>query len=151
YAGKEADWTQVARELNTDFVVEGTIQKLGARIRVMMQVFRAGDQRVVHSLRQDGEMDDLFALQDRVSDSVFTAFAPREQAHSQAAPPTRNQAAYELYLRGVERASHWVRTDAESAIELLTRVTEMDPAFTDAWGALAQVYHTISALFDPDP
>jgi serine/threonine protein kinase/tetratricopeptide (TPR) repeat protein len=152
YAGKETDWTQVARELNTDLVVEGTIQKMGKKIRVMLQVFRASDQRAIHSLRQDGEMDDLFALQDRVSDSVSEVFVPREkQSTAPAAAPTRNQAAYELYLRGLERASRWVRRDVESAVELLTRVTEMDPAFADAWGSLAQVYYTIFALYDPDP
>jgi eukaryotic-like serine/threonine-protein kinase len=152
YAGKETEWTQVARELNVDLVVEGTIQKMGGRIRVMLQLFRASDHRVIHSLRQDGDMDDLFALQDRIADSVSDVFAPQERHSSApAAPPTKNQAAYELYLRAVERASHWVRSDAESAVELLTRVTEMDPAFADAWGTLAQVCHTISAMYDSDP
>jgi len=152
YAGKEMDWTQAARELNVDFVVEGAIQKLGPRIRVMMQVFRASDHQVIHSLRQDGELNDLFALQDRVSDSAFEVFAPRDKkSDATAIPPTKNRAAFELYLRGVERASHWVRSDAESAIELLTRVTEMDPSFADAWGTLAQVYQTISSMYDEDP
>jgi tetratricopeptide (TPR) repeat protein len=152
YAGKETDWIQVSRELNTDLVINGVIQKLGKRIRVMLQVSRAGDQRVIHSLQRDGEMDDLFALQDRVLDSVSEVFVPREkQSPAPATPPTRNRAAFELYLRGLERASHWVRRDTESAIELLTRVTEMDPAFADAWGSLAQAYYSLFASFNPDP
>jgi len=108
YAGTEIDWTHVASELNTDFVVEGTIQKMGPKIRVMLQVCRSNDLQVIHSVRQDGEMDDLFGLQDRVSDSVSEKFAPtRRSAPASLAPPTKNPAAYELYLRGVERGSHW--------------------------------------------
>ena len=79
YAGAELDWTHVARELNTDLVVEGTIQKIGPKIRVMLQVCRSSDLQVIHSIRQDGGMDDLFGLQDRVSDSVSEKFVPTDR------------------------------------------------------------------------
>jgi len=151
YAAAELDWTHVARELNTDLVVEGTIQKIGPKIRVMLQVCRTSDLQVIHSIRQDGGMDDLFGLQDRVSDSVSEKFVPRNRnSPGSATPPTKNQAAYELYLRGIERGSHWTHTDLQSAIELLTRTTEMDPGFADAWAAMAQACHVIRSHYDAD-
>lgn len=151
YAGAELDWTQVARDLNTDLVVEGTIQKIGSKIRVMLQVCRISDLQVIHSIRQDGGIDDLFGLQDRVSDSVSEKFEPRDRISTvSSTSPTKNQAAYELYLRGIERGSHWTHTDLQSAVELLTRATEMDPGSADAWAAMAQACHLIRSHYDTD-
>ena len=147
YAAAELDWTHVARELNTDLIVEGTIQKIGPKIRVMLQVCRSSDLQVIHSIRQDGGMDDLFGLQDRVSDAVSEKFVPRDRSSpGSSTAPTKNHATYELYLRGIERGSHWTHTDLQSAIELLTRATEMDPGFADAWAAMAQACHDPLAL-----
>jgi tetratricopeptide (TPR) repeat protein len=97
-------------------------------------------------------MEDLFGLQDRVSDAVAEMFVPRDQGSREpAAPPTKNPLAYELYLRGVERSALWNRTDYQSAIELFVRATQLDPNFADAWARLAQAYHVIGAHFDDDP
>ena len=151
YAGAELDWTHVARELNTDLVVEGTIQKIGPKIRVMLQVCRSTDLQVIHSIRQDGGMDDLFGLQDRVSDSVSEKFVPTDRtSRGSTTSPTKNHAAYELYLRGIERGSHWTHTDLQTAVELLTRATEMDSGFADAWAAMAQACHMIRSHYDTD-
>jgi serine/threonine-protein kinase len=54
YAGTDIEWTQVARELNVDLVVEGTIQKMGARVRVLVQALQASDSRTLDSSKHDG-------------------------------------------------------------------------------------------------
>ncbi len=152
YKGTETEWAQVARDLNVDLVVEGTIQKMGAKIRVMVQAHRASDTRTLHSAKHDGDLDDLFGLQDRIADSVSDVFVPREHSRAQpAAPPTKNPLAYEIYMRALDRLAHWNKFDISSAIEMLSRVVELDPAFADAWGRLAQAYAHMGMHFDPDP
>ena len=152
YKGTETEWAQVARDLNVDLVVEGTIQKMGAKIRVLVQVQRASDARTLHSAKHDGDLDDLFGLQDRIADSVSDVFVPRDQSSARAAvPPTKNALAYELYLRAVDRLAYWNKFDVGSAIEMLNRVVELDPAFADAWGRLSQAYSQLAMHLDPDP
>jgi eukaryotic-like serine/threonine-protein kinase len=152
YKGTETEWAQVARDLNVDLVVEGTIQKRGAKIRVLVQAQRASDARTLHSAKHDGDLDDLFGLQDRIADSVSDVFVPRNQSSAQAAvPPTKSPLAFELYLRAVDRLAHWNKFDVSSAIEMLSRAVELDPGFADGWGRLAQAYAHMGMHLDPDP
>ncbi len=152
YSGSDVEWTQVARELNVDFVVEGSIQKAGPRVRVLLQVVQANGSVPVHSARHDGEMCDLFGLQDRIADSVSDVFVPRTIASAvPAVPPTKSPAAYELYLRAVDRLAQWNKFDITSAIGMLSRAVEMDANFADAWGQLAYACSQMGMHLDPDP
>lgn len=152
YKGTETEWGQAARDLNVDLVVEGTIQKMGAKVRVLVQVHRASDGQTLGSAKHDGDLGDLFGLQDRIADSVSDVFVPREQSGGlPAVSPTKNPLAFELYLRAVDRLAHWNKFDIGSAIEMLSRVVELDPGFADAWGRLAQAYSQMGMHLDPDP
>jgi serine/threonine protein kinase/tetratricopeptide (TPR) repeat protein len=152
YAGDEIDWARAARELNVDLVVEGTVQIVAGKIRVLVQAHRAVDSHTLASLKQDGDSSDLFALQDRLTDIVSDVFAPRQIGTTETrVPPTRHPGAFELYLRAVDRQVHVEKFDMASAIELLTRATELDPAFADAWGLLAQACAQMGAHLDADP
>jgi eukaryotic-like serine/threonine-protein kinase len=151
YAGKEVEWDQAARELNVDLVVEGVIQVMGAKIRVLVQAHRSSDSNTLASLREDGDSSDLFGLQDRLTDAVSDIFVPRQKRIDSPAPPTKHAGAYELYLRAVDRQVHVDKFEMTSAIEMLTRATELDPAFSDAWGLLAQACAQMGAHLDPDP
>ena len=152
YAADETDWAKVARDLNVDIVVEGTVQIMGGKIRVLVQVHRASDANNLASLKQDGESDDLFALQDRLSDIVSNVFDPQQRDNTEARqPPTKNAGAYELYLRAVDRQVHVDKFEMASAIELLLRATELDPTFADAWGLLAQACAQMGSHLDSDP
>jgi serine/threonine-protein kinase len=152
YAGTDTEWGKIAGELNVDLVVEGTIQKMGPKIRVLVQAHQASDSRTLHSSRHDGGAEDLFGLQDRIADSVSEVFVPRKDATVEPAiPPTANPMAYELYLRAVDRVFYLNKFDLGSAIEILIRVTDLDPNFADAWGLLAQAYSQMGQHLDPDP
>jgi serine/threonine protein kinase/tetratricopeptide (TPR) repeat protein len=152
YAGDENDWAKVARELNVDLVVEGTVQIAGGKIRVMVQAHRSSDSRTLASLKQDGDSNDLFALQDRLADSVSEIFVPRQRVSTETrVSPTKSPEAFELYLRAVDRQVHVDKFEMASAIELLTRATELDPAFADGWGLLAQACAQMGSHLDADP
>jgi serine/threonine protein kinase/tetratricopeptide (TPR) repeat protein len=151
YAGKEVDWGQAARELNVDMVVEGVIQIMGAKIRVLIQAHRSSDSHTLASLKEDGDANDLFGLQDRLTDAVSEFFVPREKQIVLQGPPTKHAGAYELYLRAVDRQVHVEKFEMTSAIEMLTRATELDPGFAGAWGLLAQACAQMGGHLDSDP
>ena len=153
YARGSAEWNQIGSELNVDMVGEGAIQKMGSRIRVTLQVWGLHDARVLHSFKVDGDMNDLFALQDRLSDSVFDGLVPRSRDKSSdlASPVARHPLAFELYLRAVDRTFCYSKIELLAAIEMLDRALELDPGFADAWGILAMVCCQIGTHLDPDP
>jgi TolB-like protein/tetratricopeptide (TPR) repeat protein len=147
----DAEWTRVARELNVEVVVHGVVLKQGSKVRVLSEVVRAADAETLHSAKHDGDLADLFGLQDRIADSISNVFAPpRSVAPEPAKAPTKNSRAYELYMRALDRMAHADRFDVEVATEMLRRAVELDPDFADAWGRLAEAYTQMGAHFDPD-
>jgi serine/threonine protein kinase/tetratricopeptide (TPR) repeat protein len=156
YAGNETDWAQIARELNVDLVVEGSIQKMGSHVRVLIQVWQFHHERPLHSAKLDGDMGDLFILQDQLADSVFDSLIPRAREKTSksvqlAALSTRHPLAFELYMRAVDRAIGFNRFELGAAAEMLGRAVDLDPDFTDAWGLLSTVCYHVGAHLDPDP
>ena len=153
YSKGNTEWSQVARELNVDMVAEGSIQKMGTRVRVLVQVWELREGRATHSDKIDGDMSDLFTLQDNLADSVFTALTPRKQEKSSSTdvPAARHPLAYELYMRAVDRSMCFNKFDLNNAIEMLERALEIDPDFAEAWGLLSIVCCQIGMHLDPDP
>jgi serine/threonine protein kinase/tetratricopeptide (TPR) repeat protein len=153
YARGGAEWNQIGSELNVDMVGEGAIQKMGTRIRVTVQVWGRHDARVLHSFKVDGDMNDLFDLQDKLSDSVFDGLVPRarEKSSDFASPVARHPLAFELYMRAVDRTLCYSKIELLAAVEMLDRAIELDPGFADAWGILAMICSQIGTHLDPDP
>jgi serine/threonine protein kinase/tetratricopeptide (TPR) repeat protein len=153
YAKGDTEWSQIARELNVDMVAEGSIQKMGTRVRVLVQVWELREGRATHSAKIDGDMGDLFTLQDNLADSVFTALSPRKRDKSSSTdvPAARHPLAYELYLRAVDRSMCFNKFDLLSAIEMLERATDLDPEFAEAWGLLSIICCQIGMHLEPDP
>jgi eukaryotic-like serine/threonine-protein kinase len=153
YAGKDVDWAQIARELNVDLVAEGSIQKMGPRVRVFVQVWELRDARAVHSAKFDGDMGDLFTLQDQLADSVFAALTPRgrDSSSENVSRVARHPLAFELYLRAVDKSLCYSKFELAAAIEMLDRALELDPRFGEAWGLLAGICVQMGTHLDPDP
>ena len=153
YSKGDTEWSQIARELNVDMVAEGTIQKMGTRVRIFVQVWELREGRSTHSAKIDGDMGDLFTLQDNLADSVFTALTPRkhEKSSSTDVPAARHPLAFELYMRAVDRSMCFNKFDLMAAIEMLERAIDLDPDFGDAWGLLSAVCCQIGMHLEPDP
>ncbi len=153
YAGKDVEWSQIARDLNVDLVADGSIQKMGARIRVLVQIWELRDSRALHSAKVDGDMGDLFSLQDNLADSVFDALTPRQRDKSSdtALSAARHPLAFELYLRAVDKSVCFSKFELTAAVDMLDRAVELDPKFADAWGLLANICCQIGSHLDADP
>src|SRR3984885_6204768 len=153
YSKGDTEWSQIARELDVDMVAEGSIQKMGTRVRIFVQVWELREGRSTHSAKIDGDMGDLFTLQDNLADSVFAALTPRKQEKSSSTdvPAARHPLAFELYMRAVDRSMCFNKFDLTAAIEMLERAIDLDPDFGDAWGLLSAVCCQIGMHLEPDP
>ena len=153
YAGQTADPLTVARELNVRYVVEGSVQKMGQQLRVHVQAIDALDGAVLCSSKHDGDVSGVFLLQDQISEALaqsLGAQVPSDDKKKEA-PPTRNAAAYELYLRAADRLVHLNKWDTATAIGMLRDAVKIDPDFSLAWARLAEACVLMASTLDPDP
>ena len=112
YKGKPVDIRQIGRDLNVKYVLEGSIQSLGERIRLTAQLIEAGSGSHVWSERYDRPADDLFALQNEITQTIAATLAGYEGAVAEAErsllrrKPPANLSAFDTYLLAMEAKRH---------------------------------------------
>jgi adenylate cyclase len=136
YKGRSVAVKQIGRELGVRYVLEGSLRKAGNRVRIVAQLIEAEHDRHIWTDRFEGNFDDIFDLQDRITESVATAIEPTlrlaeiERARSK---PTANLQAYDLCLRAMP---HLIRgatkRESEEALDLLAKAIQMDPNYSYA-------------------
>ncbi|HSC08642.1 MAG TPA: winged helix-turn-helix domain-containing protein [Steroidobacteraceae bacterium] len=143
--GSNEDVRTIAGRLGVQYVLEGSVRKEGDQLRITAQLIDA--QRGFHlwSQRFDGELRQIFRLQDDVANAIVTQLKPRladNRAHSQisTAPPTQVIPAYELLLRARYNLKRRDEAPIRRAIELYEEAIKLDPAFVDAHSELAGAY-----------
>ncbi|MHB8654962.1 MAG: protein kinase domain-containing protein [Terriglobia bacterium] len=155
YVKQTADPLAVARELNVQVIVGGSIQKHGSKLRVHVQAWSATDGSSLLSAKHDSDMTDLFGLQDKTAAEVCRALGANQGSEAAEAAlvkkPTENAMAYELFLRANERMSRLNRWDIRTAIDMFESAAQMDPKFTDAWARLAGACVIMAGNFEPGP
>jgi len=142
YAANQ-DPIAAGRELGVEAVLDGTLQRLGSRIRLSVQLLRVPDGRSLWADKFDESLDDVFAVQDSISGKVADALLRnltkgerlRVNTHY-----TASREAYELYARG--RYSWEQRTDASlrQAVAYFEQAIRKDPRYALAYAALAECY-----------
>jgi len=143
YKGKGADIKQVGRELGVRYVLEGSVRKLGGRVRVTGQLIEAASGHHLWADRFDGDMSDIFELQDQIVTRVVGAIAPQlEKAEIERVKhgATENMAAYDLYLRGLASWNRWTREENTRALQLFYAAIEKDPHYSTPYGLAASCY-----------
>jgi adenylate cyclase len=140
YKGKSVDVKQVGRELGVRYVLEGSVRKGGNRVRITGQLVEAETGAHLWADRYDGNLDDIFDLQDRVTQSVVTAIAPRLQ-RAEFARATRKRSedltAYDLTLRALQHLWAFSPNEAVTALGLLEDAIKRDPFFAYAYAMAA--------------
>ena len=143
YKGRAVDVKQVGRELGVRYVLEGSVRKAGDRIRIGGQLIDTETGAALWADRIEGELQDIFELQDMVTAKVIGAIAPKlEQAEIERSKrkPTGSLDAYDYYLRGQSEVLKWTRDGNEKALAHYYRATELDPEFSSAFGMAARCY-----------
>lgn len=144
FKGRSEDLRSVGAKLGVETILEGTLRKSGDRLRITAQLIDAGNGYQLWSERYDRVLQDVFAVQDEIANTI----AGRLQlslsdwaAGQPAQPPTRDIGAYELYLKG--RAFLYQRgLSIPKAIDCFKQAVSLDPAYAQAWAGLADGYTT---------
>ncbi len=137
------DVKQVGRELGVRYVLEGSVRKAATRVRIAAQLVDAISGAHLWADRIDGTLDDIFNLQDRVTENVVGSIAPKiEQAEIERTrhKPTDSLDAYECYLRAMMYFHRWTSESVSEALRLFYRAIELDPGFASAHGLAAWCY-----------
>jgi len=141
YKHKSVDARQVGRELGVRYLLEGSIRKAGQRVRIAGQLIEASTGRHIWADRFDGDLADIFDLQDRITTNVAVAVEPRlrlAEIERAQRKPTDNLDAYDLYLRALPSINAYTRDGFVDAETMLRRAIALDPSYADALAALAE-------------
>ena len=140
YKGKHVDLPKVARELKVSHVLEGSVRKSGNRLRITAQLIHGATNDHVWAERYDRDLNDIFALQDEISEAIVKALKVRllpEEKKAIERRDTSNAEAYELFLM----ARQFERTGSERMKPLIVRICQrvvaLDPNFARGWALMA--------------
>ncbi len=139
YKGKSVDIRQVGREQGVRFVLEGSVRREENRVRVTAQLIDAASGQHQWAERYDRNLDDIFAVQDDITQRITVEMRVRltDGEHARlTARRTNNLEARELILRADELNGRFVRKANLEARQLCERALKLDPRFTSAWALL---------------
>ena len=135
YKGKPVDVKQVGRDLGVHYVLEGSVRKAGNRVRVTGQLIDVASGAHIWAERFDRDLTDIFAVQDELTREIISALKVKltpEKKDRLARKNTIDQEAYDLFLRGRERAWLNTRSGNIEARHLLGRAVTINPEFAAA-------------------
>jgi TolB-like protein len=140
--GSNQDVRAIAHRLGVRYVLEGSVRREDQQVRITAQLIDAERGFHVWSKRFDGELRQIFSLQDAVANAIVTQLEPRladDRARTDisTAPPTQVIPAYELLLRGRYNLKRRDEAPIRRAIDLFQQALELDPGFVDAYSELA--------------
>ena len=143
YKGRAVDVKQVGRELGVRYVLEGSMRKAANRVRITGQLIDTSTGAHLWADRFEGTLNDIFELQDQITESVVGAIAPQlERAEIERAKrkPTESLDAYDYYLRGMAHLHRGTREAIDEALPLFLKAIELDPDFASAHAMAAWCY-----------
>jgi TolB-like protein/Flp pilus assembly protein TadD len=138
---RRADVREIAAQLNVTQVLDGTMRRLGNRMRLTVQLINASDGFQTWSERYDREVDDVFALQEEIAGAI--AGVLREKLTGSAGQAAASFDAYAHYLTGLQHWNKRTPNDLDKALAELKLAADMDPSFAPAWGAMGLCYVTL--------
>jgi serine/threonine protein kinase/tetratricopeptide (TPR) repeat protein len=134
---------QVGRELNVGYVLEGSVQREGPRVRIRAELIKVQDQSQLWADSLEREMSGVLALQNEVSQKVAAALAlkllPAEQARLANARAV-NPEAYEAYLKGSQYVAKLTKPDLDTAYDYFELALRKDPNYALAYTGIASVW-----------
>lgn len=142
---------EIARTLRVANILEGSVRKVGDRLRITAQLIDTSNDRHLWSDSYDRNMDDIFQIQDEIANAIVSALTKELGIGLQAVSvdtATSNLDAYDLYLQA--RELFIARKNLPTSWQLLEQATRMDPQFSRAWEALAAVRSVATSWFPGD-
>ena len=145
YRSKGENMAEIARQLGVAHLVEGSVQKVGDRVRINVQLIEAQIDAHLWAEMYDRNLTDIFAVQSEVATTIARSLHAKLSSREQEAvaqEPTDNLAAYDAYLRGIDFDSRPGQTEEaqKKAAASFEEAVRLDPKFAQAWAALARVH-----------
>ena len=143
YKGKSITIRQVSEELGVRYVLEGSVRKAGEQVRINTKLIDATTGDHLWAKRYDGRLDNIFALQDKISQKIFTALAVElstGEKEKVVFKDTDNIEAYDSFLKGWELYRRWTPEDFHNSLPYFEKAIELDPEYGKAYAAIASVY-----------
>ena len=135
-AGQTTDPHEIGERLDVETVLSGSVRKAGNRVRITAELVEIADGSQLWSERYDRELEDVFEVQDEISESIVKALqitlSPREKKAIQRQAPVDIRA-YEYYLRGRGLLVRATRTNVARGLQMFERAIEIDPSFAPAY------------------
>ena len=152
FKGKNDDLRVIGKALTVANVLEGSVRKQGEKVRITAQLIQAEDGYHLWSETYDGDLSDVFALQERIARAVtdqLKLVLEGEQQHRLVAVPTRDAEAYSLYLQASGIFNRREGPRFAEAIGELEQALKLDPKFARAHARLAAI-HALEPVYVPD-
>jgi serine/threonine-protein kinase len=141
FKGKEVDVRQIGEKLGVSSVLEGSVRKVGNRIRITAQLISVENGYHLWSESYDRQLEDVFAVQDEISRAIVDALKLRlADDAAQVVAPTKNLEAYTLYLKGRFFFVKLSEPGLRKALDLFQRALLQDPGFARAYAGIADVW-----------
>jgi adenylate cyclase len=143
YKGRAVDIKQVGRELGVRYVLEGSVRTAAGRLRITGQLIEASSDAHLWAEKFDGTLEDVFELQDAVTERVVGAIETsvnQAEINRSRAKPTSNLDAYDYYLRALQQFTLYTRAGIDAAIENAQKAISLDPDYALAKALLSSTY-----------
>jgi adenylate cyclase len=146
FKGENRDIKEVGKELGVRTILEGSVQRQGNKVRIIVQLINVEDGFHFWSEQYDEKIDDIFALQDKIANAVadklqITISGEEQNVTTKNPPPTKE--AYEIYLKGRSLWNLGTPPDLKKAIDLFQQAITIDPQFAKAYSAVADCYNAL--------
>jgi non-specific serine/threonine protein kinase len=151
YREKPVTAPQVGQELNAAFVLGGSLRRAGNRLRITAQLVETRTRHSVWAERYDRQMEDVFAIQDEIAQSIAAALKvmlSESEKKAIAKTPTADVKAYDYYLRGRQFFYQFRRRGYDFARQMFTRAIEIDPGYARAYAGVADCYSYLYMYWD---
>lgn len=151
FKGKNQDIRSIGDRLNVKTILEGSVRKAGNRLRITAQLVNVADGYHLWSETFDRQMEDIFAVQDEIAQSITRALRvvlTEKEKFAIAKAPTDNVQAYEYYLRGRQFSYQFRRKGLERARKLFIRAYELDPEYASAYAGVADCCSLLFLYFE---
>jgi TolB-like protein/class 3 adenylate cyclase/predicted Zn-dependent protease len=143
YKGKATNVQDIGKELGVRYVLEGSVQKAGERVRIVAQLVDTTTGGHIWSQRYDRPLKDIFALQDEIVQKIVTTLRLQLTLLERGAlvrKTTENLEAYDSYLRGLEYYLRYTQETHAQARQMFEKAITLDPQYAEAYALLSMTY-----------
>jgi TolB-like protein len=143
YKGKPVKPEEIAEELSVRYLLAGSVRKVGDEVRINVQLIDASTGHHLWADRYDGQLQDIFQLQDEITRKIVTSLAVKltqTDRERLALEETDNIQAYDAVLKALDLMHRWSPDNLEKALSYLEKALELDPNYGRAYAMIGEIY-----------